>query len=295
MLAPVGTATLHTQSFAIDGVDMGPTDFKGGFDATPWTPVPGEKPAELAWGQIAMKPQGGQADTRGAYRKDNTLSLIANMNQVPIALITPFIGNIPMRGSVSGKVNLEGAHGNVTGMASARLHEWTVYDAHLETSSVEATFQPGKILLLNAELLSGDASGKGVVMLDELGTYEARFSGKHLDFARLLPVTGPSHCHLRWQPWSPKGSLAKADSLVADITLPQADIAWKHAKLASVDPVQMRFDNRTLRIQHMKLAGESLQLEVSGDAPARWRARRARQRRRCPDRFKRLVASHPER
>ena len=261
---PAGTAKLRSSAFAIDGVEMGAAEFEGGFDATPWVPEQG-KAGELAWGRIVMQPRGGKADGRAAYRKDGTLALAGNVAQIPAKLVSPFVGNIPMTGSVSGSLRLEGTKQTLTGNASARLRDWTVYDARLETSQVDATFEPGRVLM-TANLLSGDADGKGLLMLDEHGTYEATFSGKRIDFDRLLPVTGPvtiifdGDMHAR-------GRLTDPQSLTAEVVMPKAEARWREIAMVNVEPVAMRYDHETLHVNKMKLAGSGLSLEVSGDAP----------------------------
>ncbi len=287
LLAPAGTAKLRSTAFSIDGVELGAADFEGGFDATPWgqaehgqasevsapsvavtkqREVPaGGKTGELAWGRISMQPGGGKADGRAAYRKDGTLALTGNIAQVPARLVTPFVGNIPMTGSVSGQVRLEGTKQTLTGSATARLRDWSVYDCRLETSQVDATFEPGRVLLA-AELLSGDASGKGVLLLDDSGTYEATLSGKRIDFARMLPVTGPATVIFDANMVT-KGKLTDPKSLTADITMSHAEARWRELALTNVEPVRLRYDNEILHVNTLRLAGSGLTLEMSGDAP----------------------------
>ena len=266
LLAPAGTAKLRSTAFALDGVDLGAAEFEGGFDATPWVAESG-KASELAWGRIAMQPGGGKADGRAAYRKDGTLALAGNIAQVPARLVTPFVGNIPMSGSVSGQVRLEGTKQTLTGSATARLRDWAVYDCRLETSQVEATFEPGRVLL-EAQLLSGDANGKGVLLLDDQGTYEATFTGKHIDFARLMPVTGPATVDFDGT-MTTKGKLTDPNSLTAEIVMARAEARWRELALNNVEPVHMRYANEILHVDKMKLAGSGLNVEVSGDAPLR--------------------------
>ena len=256
---PIGVADLHSSDFAVDKVVMGAATFVGGFDAT------ANPDTELAWGKVAMQPQGGRADGRAAYRKDGTVELQASVAQIPVGIVSPFIGNIPMRGTASGQVHLNGKPGALVGKASARFREWEVYNARLETSRVDAVFTPEKVTL-DAELLSGDAEGRGTLLLDGDGTYEVTVDTKRFDFARLMPVTDPFTVTVDGQVIA-HGILSNPRSLTTAMNMTRVDVRWRELEMKSVGPVTMAFDNDTLRVQRMKLAGAALELEVAGDAP----------------------------
>lgn len=257
IVMPGGTMALRTGTLRVDDVDMGPATLNGGF----------ADDDERVWGDLRLEPQGGDLDLRVGWTHEQTLTVAGHVARVPLDLLSPFMGAVPMAGALSGQVRLAGPPDKLSGTANARLRDWSVYDVRLETSRLQATFDAGRVEI-EGTLLDGAAKGTATLVLGEALAYVTTIGFADLELSRLITLPAGVGLVGSGTLFS-QGDLLRPQGLLADINLSAAKLRWNEVELRAVRPLVLNYAGETLHFGDATFGGAGLVLSLAGAAPLR--------------------------
>jgi translocation and assembly module TamB len=249
---PTGSFALTAPSLVIDGVSLGQLDLHGGF---------GDETAPV-WSEATLTPAEGRLQTRVAWRADETLELSAEAAAMPLALVRPFTGDLPVDGSVSGTTRLTGPPAQLSGEVRLTVARLTVTEVRLETTELEAELAAGT-MTLTGQTLDGDAEVSAKLTLGEHLPFTATASLKSLSLSRLVDLPGGLDVEATGTLFA-QGDLTRPETLMADLHLDAADTDWAGFSLSAARPVRLQYANGIVQIDDLNLTGGGAQLSAAG-------------------------------
>lgn len=252
---PRGHLVLSSPQLYIDNVGFGPLEVEGGFDN-------GQSLLSI---KGRLRPQSGTLAGEFAVQTDKSIALHFRGNDVPMSLITPFIGDIPLSGSLTAEADLRGALQALSGSVTMTARDFVAYGVKLETTTLSGTATEGQFEA-TAQLLSGAINGDLTLSLGGKLPFYAMAHFNQLDLGRMQAL--PSGVEI-WVSGtaSAKGDLASPETLEATLEIPDTTVKWRQLVMQNSSPVVLNYVNRRLHIANMTLIGPTIDLRMQGDIP----------------------------
>ncbi|HET6347238.1 MAG TPA: translocation/assembly module TamB domain-containing protein, partial [Myxococcota bacterium] len=255
IIQPTGVAYFKAPDLQVDGVSLGAMGLEGSF---------GDVHATVA-GTLTLNPRDGELTCHAELRHDDTLVLQARTHALPLPLITPFMGDVALTGSLSGEATLEGPPERLSGHVTADVNDLTAYGVRLEHTVLEGDADGGA-LRVDGHLLGGDAVAQATITLGRRMPHEARATFKSIATDRLWPLGADMGAQIAGTVTS-SGDLTRPETLVADARFASATVQWRQLVLRAVAPVAVHFERDRYILAPMQLAGDTLLVRLAGTLP----------------------------
>ncbi|MEE8409438.1 MAG: translocation/assembly module TamB domain-containing protein, partial [Myxococcota bacterium] len=249
---PTGSATLHAPRLQIDGVAVGKAHLELGFGGKP----------ELIWGELDLTPETGSLKGRVALLAEKELEIRANARGISLGLLTPFIGDPPITGTLTGKAVLRGPADALSGEYAATVLDLTAWGLRLEKTEVTGSLLDGEMTVLGTAL-TGDSDVTATLKIGRTIPFTVTAKVDRLDLDRVFPLGDSTGVTVSGTFFS-QGDLTAPDTLMADVQLATATVLWKEFHLQSVRAVRIQYAKGSFNIDDLTLAGPGTQIGVGG-------------------------------
>lgn len=257
-----GTAELQAPHLRIDGVSLGAMQLVGSF---------GKPPARL-WGTLTLQPdhQGAGALVCHSELFDNgSLSLSADLDHIPIPMLTPFIQNVPLQGALTAHLDLQGRPKSLSGPVHLEIEQASAWGVDLASIRLEGRAEKNQ-LHLEGSLLNQQLQLQSKLTLG--GTWQMEtdlsFADLHLPkipFARrVIPdaIDIQSSGHFAIQ-----GPLTDPDAMTAHANLKKLRFDAKPMYLENQNPVVVRYQRQEIWLDELNFSGPHLNVQLEGRVP----------------------------
>jgi autotransporter translocation and assembly factor TamB len=199
-------------------------------------------------------------------RDDGTLDINNDMDHIPLANISPLLGDIPLTGILTGSAHMEGPWQQLNGYMHLRVDDLTAYDFHLEHAEFSAQAENG-LLQITGSLLNQTITTQVQLRLDPKLHHTAQFELANVQVPHLwrgfprefrLALTGTLQT---------QGNLSEPKTLTAKAMFSGFELGWREVVLNPKEPVHLTFRQRTLNVEHFVLDAPMIHVALSGKAP----------------------------
>ncbi len=252
---PRGNIRLKSPNLIVDKSQLGPTTFFSRF---------GESTEKLSM-KLKATPTKGTITANYALLNNNEIHFKANLDSVPMELLTPMVGNVPLKGSLRAKADLKGSVKALNGTIHMKATDFNAFGVALETTQLNGIATKGA-LRLRGKTLGKDADIAGNLLLAPNLPYSTtiRFQDLALERTHMIPK-GPQY--LASGSIFSQGKLTDANTIMADAKLEKLHIRIENTFLKQGAPIRILFSNQTFDFQDFRLVGDNVQLLVNGVAP----------------------------
>ena len=249
---PSGTFSLEAEDVNLDGVALGELTLDGGF----------LQPRRLAWAELSLSPEVGQVQANLQANSDGTLALQLGAEGLPMRTLTPFMGDVALRGPLRLSARLDGPPDALDGELSARVASLTAYGVELGDTAVQAAVAAGK-LALSGSTLDGHGDVSGSLRLASGLPFNVQVDLAQVPLHALPPRAADLQAHASGT-LTAAGRLLRPESLVATLRLPELEASWRDFSVVAEAPIVLRYRGERLRVESMRLRSQALRLQLAG-------------------------------
>ena len=252
LLLPIGNATFSASELKLDGVSVGRCELASRFGAD----------NEIVAVDIKLTPEAGSFTSHITWLHGNQMSGNLDAREISLALVRPFIGDIPVTGILTGTGHFAGPPDALSGRARATIQRLNAYGTRLETSELSADLERGE-MQVEGTVLSDGARVKATLNLGRRIPYTFTATTEDLEVGRLWPLGRDFRLQVSGTLFS-QGDLTSAESMMADAELDRTTVSWGGLALRSARPVRLQYAALTLRVADLLLANDAAQLQLDG-------------------------------
>jgi hypothetical protein len=254
-----GTADLRAPHLVVDGVPLGSMHLEGSF---------GRPPARL-WGTLTLRPDDPAAGAMVCHSElfeDGQLSLSASLQRIPLPLLTPFAGDVPITGILTAQAAFDGPPRDLHGTVLADIRQaeaWGVRLGHVHLGGQAH----GSTLHVDGHLLGAQVLLGGRLQLTAPGAFTAQLRFADLQahaLHRSLPALLEARLGGEIQA---DGHLGRPTEIVAEARLRHVDIGLHQLRLANAAPIVLRYRKGHLTLAPATLTGPGLRVQATGTLP----------------------------
>lgn len=254
---PDGIAHLKAPALVFRGRSLGPIRFQGGMG-------PGR---ERRWGELVLGTGAETATVRLGQRRDGVLAVRGTFATYPLAALQALTPTLSWAGQVSGSLAATGRWPALTGSGSLRGQRTRVGPLVLGDGALTLTSKAGNVAVIGS-LLSQDTSVKGSLVLGSQLPFSVTAGFSTLALQRVFPVVDRLEIVGSGTLFA-QGDLTEANSVVADLSLTEASLAWGGLRLGTQAPVKLSYGAQQLELPPTRLEGDGVSA-TAGGAIRRW-------------------------
>ncbi len=249
---PAGLVAVSGPDLRINNIHLGRLAVHGGFF----------RGNENIWSEFQIEPKKGKLDGRVAWLNDDTLEISGDAVSVPLALAQPFFGNPEIEGRLTGKVSLHGPNTALSGTIDANVAGLVVSGVRLETASLGATLERGK-MKVTGTTLGNTSRVDATIALGEKLPFTATATYQRLELGRLIDLPANLNIVTTGTMFA-QGDMTDPENVIADLHVEAAVFEYDDLELRSLRPIRLEYAGGLVRIEDMIISGNGLQLSAAG-------------------------------
>ena len=259
---PQGRAQLRTDALHIKGSPLGSAQLSVEFGDT----------TERLRAHLVLKPKQGILDTTLIWRDADTdagqgqISLSTATTDVPLEILSPLVGDLPLAGTLSGIASLQGPPEALGGRAALQINALRVHEVTLGDTTVHAAGEAGDFVIDG----TFDRGAMPLAMQLHLGAtlpFSATLQLRDHELRRLYPGMPPELSAHASGSLMARGDFTEPRSIVADLRTTDATLTWGTYSVRAPEPLRVYYRARSFELDKVRLAGEGLQGVVAGTLP----------------------------
>lgn len=257
-----GTAQLQAPHLRLDGVALGAMKLVGSF---------GQPPARL-WGTLTLQPDHAGAGAFVCHSElfDNgSLRIAADLDRIPLPMLTPFIQNIPLQGALTAHLDLRGPAKGLSGPVRIDIEHARAWDVDLASIHLEGQATKNQLELVGS-LLNQQLQLQTKLALGGAWPIHARlaFVDLHLPKIPAAEQFLPERINIQSRgSLEVEGPLSDPDAIVANAKLDKLRFDAKPMYLENQNTVVLSYKRQQIQLQPLSFAGPHLYVQLEGRVP----------------------------
>ena len=254
LASPRGVLRLQSPGLLIDNSNLGPARALTEFGQE-------DKPLSI---NLNVKPETGAISIYYALLPRQQMVLKSSVDAVPLPILTPVLGDVPLGGSLSGSAELIGPSNALNGAITLEATPFRAFGVALEKTQLHGAVEKGTVTL-KGTALNGDATLDGQLRFQSGVPYSLtlQFAELSLDRTGMIPqgidprATGSLFS---------QGKLLQAKTIMADAELQTLELHVANAVLHQQAPIRIHYTHDGFDFQDVRLTGDDMNFMVNGKA-----------------------------
>ena len=253
---PNGVMHFTTPRLDVDSVQFGAATLEANF---------GDAETPLSGSVTVQHGDSGQLACRVNYHPGGELDLQGSLKEVPLALLTPLMDNVPLTGNLSSTFALHGPADALDGTLNVHADALRAWGVSLEGTTLQGTVRAGEMSLRGA-VLGGDGPLQGTLRLGAHMAYRASLSFARLEVGRLWSFGNDLSTRV-WGTLVADGDLLRPASHQADAAFSSMVVQWRDQQMVSRAATNVHFANDIFTFSPLVLANNLTSLQLGGTVP----------------------------
>jgi hypothetical protein len=250
--APTGVYQLSSPLLRVDGSNLGAMTLSGGFGD-------GER---RVFGAFEARSGKSSIAAAATVRAGARLELSALLDNASLEALAPLMGNIDVAGTISGRAELAGPPGELSGTVRTTMQNVVSYKTYLGDTKLDGDVKGGA-MAIRGTTADGVMTLQGELTLSHRLPYVLTGKFQNAEMARLWPNLAAYDVRTSGTLFS-QGLLTDASSMLADVEMLSTRIAYGGVVLEATRTVHVQYAQGFYRLVDLAAKGGGLWVSATG-------------------------------